>query len=62
MLVILHVLQDRRLDGDMEIVALVGAHRHKAGTHLKAVHLARDGAVHVGNLVGIEVVAGRCRE
>ena len=46
----------------MEVVALVWANGHKAGTHLKAVHLSRDAAIHVGNFVRIEVVTCRSRE
>ncbi len=44
----------------MEIAPLVGADGHKARTHCEAVHIARDIAIHVGNLVLIEVIA--CRE
>ncbi len=59
-LVVLEVTQNRRLHGDVEVVGLVRPHRHKTGAHHKAVHLTRDGAVHVGNLVQVKVVA--CRE
>ena len=62
MLVIFHILEDGRLDSDVEIVTLVGTDRHKAGAHLEAVHLARDAAVHVSDLVVVEIVAGRSRK
>ena len=61
-LVVLDIAQNRRLDRNVEAVALVGAHGHETGTHREAVHLACDRAIHVGNLVLIEVVAGRERE
>lgn len=62
MLVILHIRQDGRLDSNVEVVTLVGAHRDETGTHLETVHRARDAAVHVGNLVGVEIIAcHRCQ-
>lgn len=60
MLVVLDVAEDARLDGNVEIVALVGAYGDEAGAHDEAVHLAAHAAVHVGDFVRVEVVA--CRE
>ena len=58
-LVILEVAQDARLHCNVEVIGLVGPHGHETCAHDKAVHLATHRAVHVGNLVGVEVVASR---
>ena len=60
MLVIFHILEDGRLNSDVEVIALVGTYRDKAGAHLEAMHLSRDGAIHIGNLVGVEIRTCRC--
>ena len=57
--VVFEVGQERGFHGDVEVVALVGAHGHEAGRHGEAVQVARDVAVHVGNLVRVEVIGGR---
>ena len=62
MLVILNILQYRRLDSDMEIIALIGTYRNKAGAHLKAVHRSRNAAIHVSDFVSIKVITSRSRE
>ena len=59
MLVILEVAQDARLHSNVEIIGLVRPYWHKTSTHHEAVHLTADRAVHVGNLVSIEVIASR---
>ena len=46
----------------MEVVALVRTYGHEAGAHLEAVEVAGDGAVHVCQFVGVEVVARGERE
>ena len=46
----------------MEVIAFVGADRHKTGCHGKAVEVARNVAVHVGQTVSVEVVRGGERE
>ena len=40
----------------MEVIALVGSDRHKACAHGEAVEVAAYIAIHVGNLVGVEVI------
>ena len=54
--VVFEVGEERRLDGDVEVVALVGADGDEAGAHGETVHVSRDVAVHVCQLVGVEVV------
>lgn len=60
MLVILEVAQYARLDSNVEVIGLVRSHRHETCTHDKAVHLSAYRAVHISDLVRVEVVA--CRE
>ena len=43
----------------MEVVALVGAHWDYTRALGKAMEVARDVKIHIGNLVGIEVVRRR---
>ena len=42
----------------MEVVAFVRAHGHEACRHGETVEVARYVAVHIGELVGVEIVAG----
>ena len=58
-LVVFEVGEEGRLDGDVEVVALVGAYGDNGRTHGEAVEVAGDVEVHVGKFVGLEIVGGR---
>lgn len=58
-LVVFEVAQNGALDCYAEVVTFIGAYGHKAGCHGEAVQVSGDAAVHVSNLVQVEIIAGR---
>ena len=58
-MVVFKVFQQAGLHGDVEVVRLVGADGHERGAHAPAVQVAGDVAVHIRELVGVEVVRRR---
>lgn len=55
-LIVLEVAENAGFDSYVEVIGLVRSNRHKACAHYKAVHLSTNRAVHIGNLMSVEVV------
>ena len=58
-LVILKIGEQRGVDRNMEIIRFVRTYRHKARGHREAVEITGNIAIHISELVSVEIVARR---